>query len=81
MRCTRRYSRWRAARQAIYRRLHRRLAEDQPYTFLFVPDALPVVHRRFRNVRATAIGIGDNLIDWYAPADEQRYRSRALLTP
>ena len=62
-----------ARRQAIYRQVHRLLYHDQPYTFLFVPDSLPVVHRRFRNVRATPIGIGYNLIDWYVPAPEQRY--------
>ena len=70
-----------AVRQAIYRKLHRLLAQDQPYTFLFVGDALPVVNRRFRNVRATAIGIGDNLIDWYVPPQEQRYRHRAEMAP
>ncbi len=64
-------------RQTIYRRIHRILAEEQPYTFLFVADALPVVHQRFRNVRATAIGIGYNLIDWYVPRSEQRYRRMA----
>ena len=64
-------------RQAIYRRVHRLLYEDQPYTFLFVPDALPVVHRRFRNVRPTPIGIMDNLIEWYVPAPEQRYHRMA----
>ncbi len=66
------------ARQAIYRAVHRRLAEDLPYTFLFVPDALPVLSSRFRNVAASPIGIGYNLIDWYVPREEQRYRR---LTP
>jgi peptide/nickel transport system substrate-binding protein len=64
----------RALRQQIYRQIHRRLAEDQPYTFLYVADALPVVASRFRNVVATPIGIGYNFIDWYAPLPEQRYR-------
>ena len=63
-----------AQRQRIYREVHRRLAEDQPYAFLYVADALPVVHARFRGVRATPIGIGYNFIDWYVPLDEQRYR-------
>jgi peptide/nickel transport system substrate-binding protein len=63
-----------AARQAIYRRVHQLLAQDQPYTFLFVPDALPIVHARFRNVRPTPIGIGYNFIDWYVPRAEQTYR-------
>ncbi len=63
----------RAERQRIYRRIHQRLDEDQPYTFLFVPDALPIVASRFRNVVATPIGIGYNFIEWYAPREEQRY--------
>ena len=63
-----------AARQRIYREVHRRLAEDQPYTFLFVPDALPIVAFRFRNVENSPIGIGYNLIDWWVPLPEQRYR-------
>lgn len=64
----------RSRRQAIYRQVHRLLYEDQPYTFLFVGDALPIVHGRFRNVRATPIGIMDNFIDWYVPREEQRYK-------
>ncbi len=64
-------------RQAIYRRVHRLLYEDQPYTFLYVPDALPIIDSRFRHVVATPIGIGYNLIDWYVPQPEQRYRRMA----
>jgi peptide/nickel transport system substrate-binding protein len=62
------------ARKRIYHEIHRRLYEDQPYTFLYVAEALPVVSSRFRNVIATPIGIGHNFIDWYVPAGEQRYR-------
>ncbi len=65
-------------RKAIYRRIHELIYEDQPYTFLYVPDALPIVHARFRNVVATPIGIGYNLIDWYVPGAEQRYASWRL---
>ena len=65
-------------RAAIYRRIHQLIYEDQPYTFLYVPDALPIVHRRFRNVIPSAIGIGYNQIDWYAPKAEQRYTRWAL---
>jgi len=61
-------------RQRIYREVHRRLYEDQPYTFLFVEDSLPIVAARFRNVRSSPIGIGYNFIDWYVPLSEQRYR-------
>lgn len=62
-----------AARAAIYKRIHALIYEDQPYTFLYVPDALPIVHARFRNIVVSPIGIGYNLIDWYAPSAEQRY--------
>ena len=66
-----------AERQRIYREVHRRLYEDQPYTFLFVPDALPILHARFRNVTPSPIGIFYNFIDWYVPQAEQRYRRLA----
>ncbi len=66
-----------AARQQIYHQIHRHLAEDQPYTFLFVADALPIISFRFRNVVSSPIGIGYNMIDWYAPLPEQRYRRMA----
>jgi peptide/nickel transport system substrate-binding protein len=64
----------RGERTRIYRALHATLYEDQPYMFLYVADALPIVSSRFRNIRATAAGIGYNFIDWYVPRQEQRYR-------
>ncbi|MBI4597305.1 MAG: peptide-binding protein [Candidatus Omnitrophica bacterium] len=69
----------RVERERIYHEVHRRLYEDQPYTFLFVSDALPIVASRFRRVRATPIGIGHNFIDWYVPSAEQRYKSKQLV--
>ncbi|HTL71026.1 MAG TPA: peptide-binding protein [Candidatus Eisenbacteria bacterium] len=60
-------------RAAVYRRLHEILASEEPYTFLYVPDALPVVHRRFRGVEVGAAGIGHNFIRWTVPEDEARY--------
>ena len=63
-----------AQRQRIYREIHRILNEDQPYTFLFVPDALPILHARFRNVVPTPIGLMYNLIDWHVPREAQRYK-------
>lgn len=69
-----------ARRRAIYQRIHELIYADQPYTFLFVPDALPIVHARINNVRVTPIGIGYNLIDWHVHPSEQRYQ-RWRLTP
>jgi peptide/nickel transport system substrate-binding protein len=60
-----------AERQKCYYRLQEILAEDQPYTFLYVPDALPVVSARFRGIEPAPAGIDYNLIRWYVPKQEQ----------
>jgi peptide/nickel transport system substrate-binding protein len=60
-------------RKRCYYRLQDILAEDQPYTFLYVPDALPVVSARFRGIEPAPAGIGYNLIKWYVPKEEQLY--------
>ncbi len=57
-------------RKAIYQKLHAILAWDQPYTFLYVPDALPVLNRRFKGVKQAPIGIWYDLIHWSVPADK-----------
>ncbi|MBI2094967.1 MAG: peptide-binding protein [Candidatus Omnitrophica bacterium] len=60
-------------RAGVYHRLHEVLNEDEPYTFLYVEDALPAVHRRFRGVEAAPAGIGHNFIRWFVPDPERRY--------
>ncbi len=57
-------------RKAIYHRIHAILAEDQPYTFLYVPDSLLVLNKRFKGVRKSPIGIWYDLIHWRVPADK-----------
>jgi peptide/nickel transport system substrate-binding protein len=61
-------------RKAVYDRLQELLAEDVPYTFLYVPDALPMVHARFQGIEqpAPAAGIGYNFIKWYVPQTLQK---------
>jgi peptide/nickel transport system substrate-binding protein len=54
-------------RTGIYHRIHEILAEDQPYTFLYVPDALPVLHKRFKGVEKAPIGIWHDFIHWQVP--------------
>ncbi len=60
-------------RKRAYFRIQEILAEDQPYTFLYVPDALPVVSARIRGVEPAPAGIGHNQIKWYVPKNEQVY--------
>lgn len=64
----------REKRRRAYFRLQEILAEDQPYTFLFVPDALPAVSKRFRGIKPAPAGIDYNFPKWYVPEGEQKYR-------
>jgi len=60
-------------RKKAYFRIQEILADEQPYTFLYVPDALPVVSSRIRGVKPAPAGIGYNQIQWYVPKAEQVY--------
>jgi peptide/nickel transport system substrate-binding protein len=57
-------------RKKIYHRIHEILADDQPYTFLYVPDALPVLHKRFKGVEKAPLGIWYDFIHWYVPKNK-----------
>lgn len=60
-------------RKRAYFRIQDILADEQPYTFLYVPDSLPVVSSRVRGVEPAPAGIGHNQIRWYVPKNEQVY--------
>ncbi len=61
-------------RKKAYFRIQEILAEEQPYVFLYVPEALPVVHNRFRGIVPAPAGITYNFIKWYVPAGLQKHR-------
>ncbi len=60
-------------RRRAYFKFQEILAEDQPYTFLFIPDALPAIHKRFRGIKPAPAGIDYNFDKWYVPKGEQKY--------
>ena len=60
-------------RKACYDRIQEILAEEQPYMFLYVPDALPIIHGRFHGIQPAPLGITYNFIKWYVPKEEQRF--------
>ena len=62
-----------AERKRCYDRIQEILAEDQPYIFLYVPEALPIFNARVRGIDPAPIGIGHNVIKWYVPKEEQKY--------
>ena len=63
----------RTERKRCYDRIQEILAEEQPYTFLYVPDSLPIISARFKGIKPAPLGIGYNFIKWYVPRGEQRY--------
>jgi peptide/nickel transport system substrate-binding protein len=60
-------------RKAYYDRFQEILADEQPYTFLYIGEALPAVSKRFRGVEAAPAGIRYNFEKWYVPEAEQKY--------
>jgi peptide/nickel transport system substrate-binding protein len=60
-------------RKKYYDKFQEILAEDQPYTFLWAPYALPIINARFQGVKPAPIGIGYNFEKWYVPKPLQKY--------
>lgn len=52
-------------RKPIYDRIQEIFHEDQPYCFLFVPKALPMVHVRVQGIEPAPAGITHNFIRWW----------------
>lgn len=63
-----------AKRRAAYHKAHEIIFNEQPYTFLYSAESLPIVNKRFNGVEVSPIGIGYNFIKWYVPKNEQRYK-------
>lgn len=60
-------------RKKYYERFQEILAEEQPYTFLYVPEELIIISNRFRGIEPAPIGLDYNFIKWYVPKDEQKF--------
>jgi peptide/nickel transport system substrate-binding protein len=60
-------------RKNIYYRIHAILAEEQPYSFLYVPDATPIVHKRFKGIEEAPLGIMYDFIHWYVPKNRMEW--------
>jgi peptide/nickel transport system substrate-binding protein len=63
----------REERKRAYFRIQEILADELPYVFLYVPDATPIVHSRFKGIEPSPIGISYNLREWYVPKRLQRH--------
>jgi peptide/nickel transport system substrate-binding protein len=60
-------------RKICYDRLQEILAKDQPYTFLWVQEDLPIIHSRFQGIEPAAMGIDHNFVQWRVPVSLRKY--------
>jgi len=60
-------------RKVYYHKIQEILAEEQPYTFLYVPYALASISKRFQNVYVAPSGISHNQTEWWVKKEEQKY--------
>jgi peptide/nickel transport system substrate-binding protein len=58
-------------RMEIWHKLHKIIADDQPYTFLWISSAREFIHPRIKNTAPYKLGL--NLFDWYVPKGQQKY--------
>jgi peptide/nickel transport system substrate-binding protein len=63
------------ARKAAYWKIHAEIAKDLPYIFLYCPDELVAIHKRFHGVEIAPLGLGWNFREWWVPASEQKYKT------
>jgi peptide/nickel transport system substrate-binding protein len=66
-------------REALYHKIHAQIADDLPYIFLYCPDELVAIHKRFIGPEVAPLGLAWNFREWWVPLKDQRYR--VLLTP
>lgn len=59
-------------RKKYYDRFQEILAEDQPYTFLWFQEDLPIVNSRFLGITPAIMGIDYNFHQWHVPVNLQR---------
>jgi peptide/nickel transport system substrate-binding protein len=62
-------------RRRIYRKIHEIIHADAAYIFLYYPDALPVVHKRFKGPQVAPAGLGWNFVEWRAADGKIKYSS------
>ncbi|MEJ2716227.1 MAG: peptide-binding protein [Deltaproteobacteria bacterium] len=63
----------RKERKKYYDKFQEIIAEDQPYTFLYVAQTLPIINSRFHGIKPAPIGIGYNFDKWYVPKPLQHH--------
>ena len=62
-------------RNALYHRLHEIIYDEQPYTFLYNPQSIVLVHKRFQGVTTYPQGLDPRAgIEWWVPKGQEKYK-------
>ncbi|WP_320174810.1 peptide-binding protein [Maridesulfovibrio sp.] len=59
-------------RKVIYDRIQEIMHEEQPYCFLYVPMALPILSSRIKGLKVEPAGLDYNANEWWIPAPLQK---------
>jgi peptide/nickel transport system substrate-binding protein len=51
----------------IYREIFALIVADNPYLFLYIPNAITVVNKKIENVSQSILGVMHNVVDWIKP--------------
>lgn len=62
-----------AERKKYLDRFQEIINDEQPYLFLYAPDALIAIHKRIKGIEPAPAGIGYNYTEWYVPEGQQLY--------
>jgi len=60
-------------RKLFYHKIQEIMAEEQPYTFLYVPYNLVALSNRFENIEPAPAGLTHNLLKWYVKKENRKY--------
>jgi len=63
-----------AERAKVYHKIHEIIFQEQPYMFLYSPDSLTIIDKRFQGIEPAPAGIGYNFIKWWVAKENQRYK-------
>ncbi len=61
-------------RIAMYKKIHRIIHYEQPYTFLYCRASLVAIHRRFKNVNIYQIRPGFDITEWLVPIQKKKQK-------
>lgn len=60
-------------RKKLYYEMQEIMVEDPPCIFLYFPETLVALHKRFEGVELAPIGLGHNIEQWWVPSKLQKH--------